>query len=185
MTTPTNAADPLAQLRDIHLPEAIGWWPPSLGWWLLLALLVILIVAGIYWLRWREIQRNKPIVFSTQDMMQAALLELAAIERLHAERQAENDTPDNDSMRQTVADISQLLRRCAVQIANLKHTSTDVAGLTGDAWVNWLDSQWSRNDFSQGAGRILMDAPYRKGWPGGGNVVDLLSLSRAWMEQQR
>jgi len=186
MTTPTvaDAADPLAQLRDIHLPEAIGWWPPALGWWLLLALLVILIVAGIYWLRWREIQRNKPIVFSKQDMVDAALLELREIERSHAEGQAENGTYDDDSIRQTLADISQLLRRCAVQLSSLNHHPSDVAGLTGKTWLSWLDSQWSRNDFSQGAGRILIDAPYRKGLFDCDDVADLLGISRAWVEQQ-
>ena len=28
-------------LRDIHLPGAIGWWPPALGWWLLAALVLV------------------------------------------------------------------------------------------------------------------------------------------------
>ena len=28
--------DPLAELRDIHLPPEIGWWPPAYGWWILI-----------------------------------------------------------------------------------------------------------------------------------------------------
>jgi len=36
-----NPTDPLANLRDIHLPEAISWWPLAPGWWILIALLSI------------------------------------------------------------------------------------------------------------------------------------------------
>ena len=25
-------------LRDLHLPDAIGWWPPAPGWWVLFVL---------------------------------------------------------------------------------------------------------------------------------------------------
>ena len=25
-------------LRDLHLPEAIGWWPLAPGWWVVIAL---------------------------------------------------------------------------------------------------------------------------------------------------
>jgi hypothetical protein len=28
-------------LKDIHLPEAIGWWPPAPGWWLLPLVVVL------------------------------------------------------------------------------------------------------------------------------------------------
>ena len=36
-------------LKDIHLPEAIGWWPPAIGWWLL-AVLIPLSIALLYWI---------------------------------------------------------------------------------------------------------------------------------------
>ncbi len=34
----------LEQLRDIHLPEAVHWWPPAPGWWLVAALLLALTI---------------------------------------------------------------------------------------------------------------------------------------------
>lgn len=29
-------------LRDIHLPETIGWFPPAIGWWLLIIFVPII-----------------------------------------------------------------------------------------------------------------------------------------------
>ncbi|MBL4775481.1 MAG: DUF4381 domain-containing protein [Mariprofundus sp.] len=166
-TTP----DPLADLRDVHLPEAIGWWPPALGWWLLLASVMMVMIALLYFLRWRKTQSKPSIVFSRQDMVQAALLELTVIEQRHAEDD-----------RQAIADISQLLRRCALQLTN----SSAVAGLTGEHWLNWLDSRWQRDDFSQGNGRILIDAPYRKSDPDTAVVMvvvkDMCQISRDWLQ---
>ena len=49
--------DPLAQLRDIHLPEAIGWWPPAPGWWILALLLLVSTVFSIRYLVRRRQQR--------------------------------------------------------------------------------------------------------------------------------
>ncbi|HAZ78530.1 MAG TPA: hypothetical protein DCX08_01220 [Porticoccaceae bacterium] len=41
-------SDPLAKLRDIHLPEPISWWPLAPGWWILvlstMGLLIWLII---------------------------------------------------------------------------------------------------------------------------------------------
>ena len=36
-------------LRDLHLPEVIGWWPLAPGWWFLIALAV----AGLGYLSYR------------------------------------------------------------------------------------------------------------------------------------
>jgi hypothetical protein len=29
----------LSQLKDIHLPDDISWWPLAIGWWLLITIL--------------------------------------------------------------------------------------------------------------------------------------------------
>ena len=44
-------------LRDIHLPEVIGWWPPAIGWWILAA--VVLLAAVLWVLRYRAAWRQR------------------------------------------------------------------------------------------------------------------------------
>lgn len=39
--------DPLAQLKDIHLPEQVHQYPIAPGWWILLLLTIALIVIGM------------------------------------------------------------------------------------------------------------------------------------------
>lgn len=34
----------LEQLRDIHLPQAVHWWPPAPGWWIVAALVLALTI---------------------------------------------------------------------------------------------------------------------------------------------
>lgn len=41
--------DPLSQLRDIHLPDPVSWWPPAPGWWIL----AIIVLTTLFFLsRW-------------------------------------------------------------------------------------------------------------------------------------
>ena len=42
-------------LRDLHLPEAIGWWPLAPGWWVELAIVVVALGYGAWrmYKRWR------------------------------------------------------------------------------------------------------------------------------------
>jgi len=85
--TPQMQAE-LAQLRDIHLPQPIGWWPLAPGWWALIALVCILSMVALVWSR----MRRKSARF-------LALRELEAIKP---------DKPD-----EFLTQISSLLRRVA------------------------------------------------------------------------
>jgi hypothetical protein len=55
------------------------------------------------------------------------------------------------------AEVSELLRRTMLAYA----PRAEVAGLTGDAWLEWLDRDLDQPRFREGAGRSLLELPYR------------------------
>lgn len=125
-------------LRDLHLPEAIGWWPLAPGWWILIALAVSGLLYLLYrgWCRWRF---NLP--------RRIALREL---KKLRSEYRHGADTISLSKQ------LSQLLRR-----AMLAYASRDeVAGLTGQSWLEWLDRGLEGQPFTAGPGRRIGSLPY-------------------------
>ena len=152
------ATNPLADLRDIHLPEPVSWWPPAPGWWLLAALSLV-VIAGLLWL-WRYRRRQTP--------RRVALAELT---RLRADFQRDGDGAA------IAAGISTLLRRLA-----LAHfPRTQVAGLVGDAWLQFLDRSGGDNQFSAGPGRALIRASYRP--TEAFEIEALLNVAEAWIKR--
>ena len=67
--------NPLDQLRDIHLPEPISWWPPAPGWW-------ILALASSVLLAWllRFLYRR----YKAKHYRRQALAQLKELQELHA-----------------------------------------------------------------------------------------------------
>jgi hypothetical protein len=119
----TGSADALAALRDIHLPQAVSFWPLAPGWWVVLALsLASLVAAGLLWRRRRRSPRR------------VALGLLAEVE--------ERFRADGDAKRLAVA-LSNLLRRVAL----LRFPRPDVASLHGDARLGFLSASSRRADF--------------------------------------
>ena len=64
--------DPLAELRDIHLPPEIGWWPPAYGWWILITALLTLTIFAIFFL----VKQHRSNLYKRQ-----ALRELHALKK--------------------------------------------------------------------------------------------------------
>lgn len=127
-------------LRDLHLPPPVGWWPPAPGWWLLAAL----VAAGLLWLAWntyRRWERGRP--------RRVALAELKSLEARHAK--------DRDAL-DLVQGVSKLLRRTMLAYAPRQ----DIARLTGDAWLRWLDRGLPEPLFADGPAHSLASLPYRK-----------------------
>ena len=125
----------LAQLRDVHVPQAPGLWPPAIGWWLVGFLLLALLLGALLWLRrWR-----------VEAWRRAALRE-------HQRLMAENPGP------QTAQKLSVLMRRVALK-AERRYK---VAGATDQEWLSVLDRIGQTNQYSEGVGKLLTVLPYRE-----------------------
>lgn len=125
-------------LLDIHLPEPVSWWPPAPGWWLLL--IVIILLPGGF--RLMQNQRRK------KQLKKTTLVRLDAIFSQYEQ--------DSDATK-LLQSLSVLMRRSCISY----HPRIDSAGLTGQAWLQYLDSTTAHKGFEHGVGEILATAPYR------------------------
>ena len=158
------AQDPLAQLRDIHLPDAISAWPPAPGWWIITAIVLALLVTGIYqWRRWRRRNRYR----------RQALQQLLVLQRYQQQ--------PKDYLAY-LQQLNQLLKQTALAA----NTDTDVAGLSGRQWLAFLDHSGNTSAFKTGIGKLLSQGPY---WPHNASVnitandiAELQNLARQWIK---
>ena len=144
-------------LKDIHLPESVGWWPPAIGWWILAFLVPLLIVLGI-WL-FKRITRK------------TALKTAKAI--LNSIKQDEN----LDDY-QKVCQLSVLIRRTAISC----FPRSETASLTGKEWLLFLDTPLQDQRFSDGIGKLLVDAPYQQQIRDNSKINDLFGLCEDWLQ---
>ncbi len=155
--------DPLADLRDWHLPDPISWWPPAPGWWLLAGLVVVGSLLAVYW--WRRWHRQGAGTRTALRQLDALRIALAT---------------DGDARRFAIG-VSQLLRRLAL----VRYPREQVAGLSGSAWLLFLDATGGAGGFAQGAGRVLAESAYRDASFDEGFDPEQLSLLVArWIRSQ-
>jgi len=135
---PTTAA---LDLRDIHLPEPISWWPVAPGWWLLIAAMLLILV----------------LIFTARKIYRSRQLKRDIANELENIKQRYQQS--NDKL-QLARSLSVLLRRASITF----YPATDIAGLTGERWLAYLDetSRHSANaaNFHSETGKVLLSAPY-------------------------
>jgi Ca-activated chloride channel family protein len=149
-------ADPVAGLIDIPLPPEISLWPTT---WLARIVIVVLFLAvttGTWqFLRHRRANRYR----------REALAELKQIVAM--------------APQQIASQLSLLVRRTALAA----FPREQVASLTGEAWLAFLDRSLDGTEFSAGPGRLLASAPYSPLPPGERQLAGLVALTRRWIRR--
>ena len=152
--------DALAQLKDIHLPASVGWWPLAPGWYILLGFLFVLIgfIALVSYRRYLNARAKK----------QAFVLLQSYITQYEKDRNTQLAS----------ARISELLKRVAL----VYFSREEVASIHGQEWVNFLNETSKGLDF-KAVKSMLLDSPYRPSEPI--NLAPLITLAELWIKQRR
>ena len=150
--------NPLDELRDIHLPGSVSGWPPAIGWWLLAILLLVMLFT--IWRYYKNTKKQRQLVNHA----------LESLEQLEADSALD--------AREWLQAMSALLRRIVINL----HGRKDTAGLVGKKWLDYLDGQNKKKDFSEGVGQVLVTQPYQA-------VAEydrqaLLALVKRWVKSQ-
>lgn len=156
-SAPTNGL----QLRDIHLPEAVSWWPPAIGWWLTPLLLILLALAAITLRRYLHRRR------------QNACKKIARAELQHIKQQYADSANALHSLRE----LSILLRRVALSYLPREHS----ASLTGEAWIAQLNDLVKHNVFNEQQLELLTHGVYQPQLDI--DLKPLISLCEQWLQQ--
>jgi hypothetical protein len=156
-----NPTDPLSQLRDIHLPDPITWWPPAIGWWIVTLILIVAIAGSIYWV-WRRYQR---LAYKREA--------LKHMESVRARYLSHRDDA------QLLSELSALLKRISIT----RYGREEIAGLTGSPWLEFLDRTGNTQEFTDGSGRALASERFNPAPKV--DSTELMNIAQQWITKQK
>jgi hypothetical protein len=146
-------------LRDIHGLDSAPLWPVAPGWWVLLAAGVAILLLGAWWRRARVHSDWRADAY-------------AQLRQIRANRRRTDP-------REVLAELSELLRRIAIA----RFGRRVAAGLSGEAWLEWLERHDPSGFDWRTDGRILIEAPYAP--PGApfdpAHVGQVIEAVRGWV----
>jgi hypothetical protein len=146
----------LQQLRDIHYPPHIPFWPLAPGWYVVIVLVLIImgLVSYFCYRSWVKHRLKRIVLQRIQE------LELQDEVKIHI-----------------AAELSVLLKRAALA----SYPRSLVAGLFGEDWLKFLDQTAATTQFTQGSGRLLIVYPYQ---PEHEHIPsDLFHLIKEWVKK--
>ena len=166
-----EAQELLDNLADIHLPADPSLWPPAPGWWLL----GLLLLAGIFY-GYRKLLKS--IVLKRR-----LRLALQEAEKVYGHYQDNKATSPNQAGLELLSGFNAVLKRVAL----LHFSQQDIASLSGQGWLNFLDRIWQQKTaklaskpFTNGPGAALGDGSYRPEFTG--DADRLYGLVKAWIK---
>ncbi len=155
----------LRGLHEILVPDPVRWLPQTVGWYALLGLVLL----ALAWWGYGRLRH-----FTANRYRRLALTELAALEQ---ELQARGQRL------QVLRKIPVLLKRTALSA----FPRIEVAGLSGERWLSFLDHTTGGKDFAEGPGRLLRDLAYlpvsRVEALSEEGVATVFRVARLWVEQ--
>ena len=156
-----SVENPLVNLKDIHLPPPVSFWPPAPGWWILAVLLISSLFICSVWF-YRQHKKRKPKIEALRILRDLQILYL-------------NSQDEVASLRS----LSNLLRRTALTF----HDKDAVASLQGSSWLEFLDKTGKTKEFSQGAGKVLGNEVFQQKVNPDMNA--LFPLVKKWISSSR
>jgi hypothetical protein len=151
-------------IEEIQLPEPISWWPQTLGWKLLALAAALWACYELYRaaLRWWHNRYRR-----------TALAELAQLEQRAG-----------GQYQQVLTALPELLKATALQV----YPRDQIAALSGDHWLAFLDQHYNGPSFREGVGRQLLAVAYQSDddWQlSSQDAQQLIQMCRRWIGKHR
>lgn len=164
---PQTSEPQLEGLIEITPPVPVSYRPETAGWFVLLAILLL----GLAWYAYRRYRRHKSNLYRRW-----ALEKLENISRV---------LKQDLGMEKPLRELPVLVKRTALHA----YPRPEVASLSGDDWLRFLDASYGGTGFSDGPGQLLVKTAYLPAEKfeelPSKDIQQLLKLVRKWVKKHR